>query len=235
MRPLYPFILLLPLAGCSVSAARMALPAGVTHSTTEIAITGMGGGQSGRFTAGASSGRFSRRADRLGVMDPLFVANRGGSSFELSGPDVSGVLAARCGFSRQQMNIGLISITPGQLRYVCRFQRDGQPVAATLELQGRGGVLGALDGSEARDGIFEYDGVRLRIRSVHRVEGSPLPLPQPIGYSFSRDGQEIGAVDLNGPDKRLHAPTEPRLREATLVAAMALAVFWDPAEVDQGN
>ena len=235
MRVLLPFILFLPLAACSVSAARMALSAGVSQSTTKIAITGMGGGQSGSFTAGTSSGRFSRRADRLGVMDPLFVSNHGGSSFDLAGPDVTGALSARCGFARQQMNVGVVSITPSQLRYGCQFRRDGQPLAATLELQGRGGVLGAVDGREARAGVFQYDGVRLNIRSVHRAAGSPLPLPQPIGYSFSHEGREIGAVDLNGPDKRVHAPIEPRLREATLVAAMALAVFWDPAEVAPGT
>lgn len=235
MRPLLPFILLLPLTACSVSAAHMSLPAGVSKSTTQIAITGMGGAQSGSFTAGTSSGRFSRRADRLGVMDPLFVSNHGGSSFELAGPDVTGALSARCGFSRQQTNVRVISITPGQLRYSCQFRRDGQPLAAALELQGRGGALGSIDGREARDGIFEYEGVRLTFRSVHRVAGTPLPLPQPIGYIFLLNGREIGAVELNGPNRQVHAPTEPRLREAMLVAAMALAVFWDPAEVDPGQ
>ncbi len=77
--------------------------------------------------------------------------------------------------------------------------------------------------------------MRLTFRSVRRVAGSPLPLPQPIGYSFSLNGREIGAVELNGPNRQVHAPTEPRLREAMLVAAMALAVFSDPAEVDPGQ
>jgi hypothetical protein len=235
MRPYIPFILLLGLSACSVTAAQMALPVGVAQSTSPVAITGIGGSQGGTLLVGTSSGRFSRRADRLGVFDPLFVSNHGMASFDIAGPDVTGAVSARCGFARRQMALGVVTITPGQLRYACQFRRNGAPMAASLELQGRGGVLGRIDGREPRDGVFEYEGVRLAIRSVHRVAGSPLPLPHPIGYTLAHEGREVAAVDLNGPVKQVHAPADPALREAVLVASLALATFWDPAEVDPGQ
>jgi hypothetical protein len=69
------------------------------------------------------------------------------------------------------------------------------------------------------------------MRSVHAVEGSLLPLGTPIGYVFERDGRAVGAVELNGLTPRLWLPAgDDDTRHASVAAAMALAVFWDPAQ-----
>lgn len=65
---------------------------------------------------------------------------------------------------------------------------------------------------------------------MHQVEGSALPLAAPIGYLIERGAQPVAAVELNGtvPQLRLPDPSQPDVRRATLLAALALALLWDP-------
>lgn len=77
-----------------------------------------------------------------------------------------------------------------------------------------------------------FDRQLIGIRSIHRFEGGKVPAATPLGYAFSVDGREIGAIDLNGPDKTVFVPRDPRLREAVLAASLALSIFWDPGDSD---
>lgn len=226
---------LLLLAACSVDEAKMRLPVGLEPQTTRVELTGMGGWQSGTFRLGSSTGSFTRRAERLGIFDPLFVKRYGGSSFSVSGPEFAGELSASCGFRQKDVAVGNISVTPQRLSYSCRFRRNGRPAAAEFELGDRNGFLGSLDGRKARVGHVDFDGLRLDVRSIHLAEGSPIPLAAPLGYVLELDGRSVGAVDLNGTDKTIFVPADPKLREAALAAALALSVLWDPAEVDPGR
>jgi hypothetical protein len=55
----------------------------------------------------------------------------------------------------------------------------------------------------------------------------------PIGYVFERDGAAIGGVEINGEPVMFAAPgTAPADRRAIVLAAVALSVFWDPANLD---
>jgi hypothetical protein len=222
----------LALAACHITEARMALPVGLAPATSRVELTGMGGSQEGSFQLGNSAGRFTRRAERLGVFDPLFVANYGGGGFTVSGPDLAGELTARCGYRQQALSVGVVSVKPGGLRYSCAFSRDGAPVAADFELRDQSGPLGSLDGRAAREGTMVFEGVWLTIRSVHTSGGGSLPLPTPLGYVLESEGRPVGAIDLNGTDKTLHLPADARLRQASLAAGLALAILWDPAETD---
>jgi hypothetical protein len=69
------------------------------------------------------------------------------------------------------------------------------------------------------------------VHSIHRDGGGGLPSPNALGYSFSVDGREIGAVDLNGLNKTLYVPSTGPDREAVIAASVALSTFWDPAIV----
>jgi hypothetical protein len=62
------------------------------------------------------------------------------------------------------------------------------------------------------------------------VQGSPLPLEQPIGYVMSHEGRPVGAIELNGSTPRLWRPAlSDALAEPVTLAALALALLWDPA------
>jgi len=61
------------------------------------------------------------------------------------------------------------------------------------------------------------------------MRGGSLPNGTPLGYSFDVAGRQVGAVDLNGRNKTIYAPRQPGPeRDAVLMAALALSVFWDP-------
>jgi hypothetical protein len=218
------------LAGCSVQEARIAVPAHLAADLEMIEVTGMGGGTSGRFQVAGVPGRFSRGAERLGVMDPLLVRHRGGGTFQLPQSHLGPPMSGRCSYGEQQVNAGPIKVTPYRLVYWCDLSSDGRP-DGRLVLHDRNAPLGSLSGRSEREGLFEHRGRQLVVRSIHRSQGRSLQLQTPLGYMFIADGREVGAVDLNGPDKTIMAPRTGEHREAVIAAGLALSIFWDPAEV----
>ena len=83
----------------------------------------------------------------------------------------------------------------------------------------------------ALDGWLQTPAGALELRSVHRVQGSPLPLEAPIGYVFLADGRAVGAVELNGLSPRVWRPAVGLpLRDGVTHAALTLALLWDPAQ-----
>ncbi len=223
--------LVLALGACaSIQPARMAVPAYVMAETDVIDVSGIGGGTRGSYRAGEHAGAFTRSESRLVFFDVL--DNRSGSSsFTLVGPDIEGQLEAQCRMRERNITIGDVSFTPQRMAYGCEFSVDGRSIPARFEIQeARNGIAGALMKKERR-GEVALDREVLQIRSVHALEGSPIQTATPIGYVFEREGRVVGAVELNGAP-RLFLPREGdvALRRAVVAGAMALAVFWDPAD-----
>lgn len=203
------------------------MPAELQARTERIELTGMGGWERGQFRLGASEGRFTRRAAQLRV-DDFYIENVGGGSFEATGPELGGRLSARCGFHEEEFDSGIV-VTPGaRLAYGCEFERDGAPVPGGLLLAEVPASRGALAG-RTRAGELHIGDVRIGIQAIHDMESGRLPSGTPLGYAFDVGGRQIGAVDLNGPDKTIFAPRAagPE-REAVLTASLALSIFWDP-------
>ena len=77
------------------------------------------------------------------------------------------------------------------------------------------------------------DGETVDIRSVHHLAGTSLPTSTPIGYVFEQRGRPVGAVELNGRPALVVEPgASPELRRTLTLAALALGVFWDPANTE---
>jgi hypothetical protein len=109
------------------------------------------------------------------------------------------------------------------------FHRNGRPMAAELVLADPKPALGTLHGRAERFGRLYIEGREIAIRSIHRDERGGLATPTALGYMFEAGGREVGAIDMNGPDKTLYVPRDPQLREAVIAAGLALSIFWDPA------
>jgi hypothetical protein len=219
------------LSACSVREASIAMPSSLASASERLELTGMGGGRSGSFEVAGTRGTFRRNADRVGVLDPLLVGHGGSGEFEIEAAAGQPRLSGRCAYREGQVNVGPFSVTPRRLSFQCDFSRAGRPINARLHLEDPAGFFGSVDGRSARRGQLEYDGLRVEVRSIHRDQQGGLPTPTPLGYMFSIDGQEIGAVDVNGPNKTIYAPRVGPLREAVLASSLALAVFWDPANI----
>lgn len=214
------------LGACGVvQPARMLMPKGLDTTTDRVTITGLGGLPSGEYRVGEYSGAFKRSATRLSFFD-IVVTDRANATFSVSGPGVARPLNARCGLAQRTANINVVTFTPRPLQYDCSF--DGVPGAALVLQEGTESLTGAL-GQAQRRGYIEIAGTRLVLRSVHQVQGSPLRLEAPIGYVFEADGIAAGAIELNGTTPEVLLPKGGDARQAVLLAALGLALVWDPA------
>lgn len=230
MRPLISSLaLLLPLSACSIERAQLVTPSHFAETTERLDVTGLGGYKSGSFELAGIPGHFSRGADRLDVGGTSRFT--GGSRFALTASPFLPALSGRCSYGEMQMSRGILFVTPERFLYSCDLGKDGRPGAGRLHIADPAPPTGTLHGRAEREGVVDYEGRRLVVRSVHRFEGGKLPSSTPLGYAFVADGRQIGAVDLNGGKKRIMAPRSGPDREAVIAASLALSLLWDPANL----
>ncbi|HEY6916257.1 MAG TPA: hypothetical protein VI381_01305, partial [Allosphingosinicella sp.] len=204
----------LALAGCSgeiSEEARMRLPRAPEAEMEQTEITGLDYGRRGAFRFANAGGTYVRnggRADLLG-----YGGNSGHLEFTLEGEGVEGRLAAFC--SHSQADVALsedVQLKVKPLTYRCKFERDGLPLEASLEMHERG-IFAA-----ERRGSLLFEGQRLELRSVHKSKAGKLPSKAAVGYVFLQNGREIGGVDTLGSETRhAYLPRDPALREAAMV------------------
>lgn len=212
----------LGLGACaSLPAARIELPdtlATVAPLTLESPI----GVARGDFRLGELQGSFERQASRLDLFGKL-VQDRALVSYSLY-PDG---LRADCKLIGNTATLGVLQLPLKRAHYACMFSRDGQPLPQRLDLKAEDAAAGTR---EERRGSFVAGGVTLDVQSLHRVQGSPLPLPAPVGYVMRHRGEVVAALDLNDLRPRLWQRTpDSAASAAVLQAGLALALLWDPA------
>ena len=206
--------------GCAgLPPARMALPdtlAGVAPDT----LQGLGGGRSGSFTlgSGALAGRFERSASRLSLFDSV-AADRAAAQYSATSGS-GATVEARCSARQTTVTLGIVSAAPRPSTLRCDFSGA---IAGTLELAADAATPGAT-----RSGRAQFGAVVLQLQSVHRVQGSPLPLEAPIGYVLTQDGRPVGAVEINGAPRLWRPPAGTPAHDAVTHAALALALLWHP-------
>ncbi|WP_425257829.1 hypothetical protein ACPOLB_20195 [Rubrivivax sp. RP6-9] len=209
--------------GCAgLPAAQMALPAPLAATQAET-LQGLDGRQKGSFVLQALQGRYERSASRLDLFGAL-AFDRVGAGYDARTPDGRTVQAG-CRGRQTAARAGVLSGAPQPYEVLCRF---GGAVSGTLTLAADG-AASALGTQAARSGRVEFGGTVLALRSVHRVQGSPLPLEAPIGYVFTQDGRPVGAVELNGTPRLWRPAAGTPAHDAVTHAALALALLWDPA------
>jgi len=225
MRRVLPLLSLVLLAGCA--SAQIRLPDNLA-TASRVEFDGIGGWRSGSYTAGDYAGRYERSSDRLSYFDTV-NESRGHSEFTLAGPDVPEAIEGRCRMRESSLDLGLVEVTTRPMAYRCEFRTGGRPLAASLELQEVTGPGTAATRYERR-GQLTLAGETVQIRSVHHLAGTSMPVSTPIGYVFEQRGRPVGAVELNGkPALVIESGASPELRRTLTLAALALGVFWDPA------
>jgi len=209
------------LTGCaSIKPAQMVLPTGLAGEP--IPVAGLGAGRNGQFTVGDERGSFQRGRDRLSLFEVVSF-DRATTRYELELADGATTQAACVG---RQTTVSA-SVLTGQPRpYTVTCEWKGAR-SAQLTLTAPSWIPGS---KSERTGRFIMGGVALELRSVHQVQGSTLPLEAPIGYALTHNGQAVGALEINGSTPRLwRPPAGSPLREPVTLAALAMALLWDPA------
>lgn len=113
---------------------------------------------------------------------------------------------------------------------VCAFRPAGEgdgPGTWILELAAArkitGGFVGVLRPADA-----SADGA-LTVRSLHALEGSPIPLGSPAGYALERDGQAVAAVEAINAG-RAWIPGAAEADPGAIPAALAALLLFQPPE-----
>lgn len=229
---LAPALWALPLllGACSaIRPAEMRLPPALAANSARLPVEGIGGWSHGRFRTGDYTGGYERSEERLAFFD-TFVRNSGHADFTIAGPGISATIEAACRMRERVLDLNIMEFTPRPMSYRCEFTAEGRAIPARFELQEvLSGIGGGLSRKERR-GEIALGGEIVQIRSVHRLEGSPIEMASPIGYVFEQEGRPVGAVELNGsPVILVGGLTEEGLSRTIVVGAMALAIFRDPA------
>jgi hypothetical protein len=226
-------------AGAALKAATMAVPADFESRVERHVVTGFGGANRGQYSVGEFGGEFTRSESRLAVFDPVFAKNSGTSSFSLGGPGIAGAVSASCTFAEGVATIGVVTFDPKKLAYQCAIARDGNDDFGRLTIGSPrpASFKERMLAQSIRVGAAEVDGLAVGIRSAHEYAGSRLRSATPVGYLFSIDDAVVGGVELTGTDPVILMASDaaPEMRQATLVVALSLAVFRDPADSALGD
>jgi len=210
------------LGGCAgLPPAQMALPSTLVAAVPEP-VQGIGISRGGDFVLGAERGTFQRGKDRLEIFEALSF-DRTSTRYRLVRSDGSSVQAA-CRGRQTGVALGVLAANARPFTLECEWSGA---VTARMSLN----APSAMPGTRAeRSGRFALGKVELELKSVHSIQGSPLPLEAPIGYLLSYEGKPVGAIELNGSVPRLWRPAPgTALAEPVTLAALALALMWDPA------
>lgn len=227
MRAIGVLVLAAGLGGCT--AARIEVPSTLAATGQRLELAGMGFGQGGDFTLGASSGTFTRHA--LSASDPHILGSDeiasffGDGSFSVRGADFDGRVEGECRYLEAEATAGPATVTTIPFRYRCSFSRDGRPLQASLVLHAAPRAVGPLT-AETRMGWLEIDGRHFRIEPIHQSPQLGIPTSEPLGYRFVGSNSDVGAIDLNGERKTIYVPVGGPDREAVLIGSLALSVLW---------
>ncbi|TXI23707.1 MAG: hypothetical protein E6Q67_04010 [Roseateles sp.] len=219
MRQCSWILVLLCLTGCGVvREARMPVPAGL-DGVAEESFGRPGWGRRGEFTLGGQPVRYERGADRLSWFDTL---SQGSAPLRYTLGTPAGDVKADCLARQTELSSGVLAVALKPWTLSCRWS-GASP--ATLEISER-----RVQGSrQTREGRYQRGELVLGLRSVHRLQGSSLPLAAAVGYELLQGEQVVGSLDLSRGVPALRRP-DPRtpLGQAVTEAALALALVWEP-------
>lgn len=209
----------------------MQLPDDLATRVERLSFDGFGGRNEGNYTLAELAGEFTRIESRWAVADPLYAQNRGKSSFTLSGPGFPSSVAATCEMRRSSVTVGVVTFDPDKMSYHCDLASGSDAPLLVLGQPKPGDFKARVLARAERRGEARFGGVTLEIQSVHRYDGSRLQSQVPVGYVLAIDGRAVGAVELTDVDPAVYLPVAEAadVREAVIVAALAVAVLRDPA------
>lgn len=205
--------------------ARQTAP--MTERTERIGLEGRRGPS--LFRPGFAVGEYvgSATARRSSSRLPWQSRDMARAEFDVSSPTL-GQVQADCGGGQAHRQILWITFDREPLAYECVYA-GAAPADARLTLAlSRGSLLARLQQPQ-RAGELVWGDMVLRAET-RRIGGLPWGGGRVMGYVISRDGVDIGGLDLNGMRPTFYLPPQgaPE-RDAVAVLALSLFHFQDPA------
>lgn len=180
------------------------------------------------FRPGFAIGEYTGWASMRDSATRLPWQSRDFATAELSIVTPAGEITGNCGGGQGRRNILGITFDRERLSYDCDYA-GAAPADAGMGLAlARGSLLQRLQQPQ-RAGSLTWNGVEYRTQT-RRIGGLPVGGGRVMGYVISRDGVDVGGVDLNGMRPTFYLPPAGSPdRDAVAVFAISLWAFRDPA------
>jgi hypothetical protein len=214
------------LAAAGAAASQTAAPTvPMTERTDRIGLEGRRGPSLFRpgFAVAEYTGSATSRSSSTRL--PWQSRDMARAEFDLTLP--GGAIQGDCGGGQSHRQILWITFDREPLAYECQYS-GAAPAGASLTLAlSRGSLLGRLQQPQ-RAGELVWGDIVLKAETK-RIGGLPFGGGRVMGYVFSRDGVEIGGLDLNGFRPTFYLPPQGSPdRDAAAVLAVSLFAFQDP-------
>ncbi|MEJ6788764.1 hypothetical protein BrevBR_04375 [Brevundimonas sp. BR2-1] len=207
--------------------AAQSRPAPMTERTERIGLEGRRGPSLFRpgFAVGEYTGSATSRSSSTRL--PWQSRDMARSEFSVASPTMAEV-TGDCGGGQSHTRILWITFDRDTLSYDCVYGGSA-PANARLSLAlSRGSLLGRLQQPQ-RAGELTWGDMTLKAETK-RIGGLPFGGGRVMGYVISRDGVEVGGLDLNGMRPTFYLPPQGSPdRDAVAVLAVSLFTFQDPA------
>lgn len=177
----------------------------------------------GEYVGGATSK--TRSVDVPG----FHASDKMKTDFTVEAPTLSGRVSGACAGGESRSGIGWITFDKDDLRYVCTYEgANVVPGSSLILLLSKGSWKAQLQQPQ-RAGEFRWGSTVIRAQTK-KVGGVPWAGGRVMGYVFTKDGVEIGALDIAGIVPTFYLPPkgDPD-RDAVAVLAISLFFFQDPA------
>lgn len=247
MRKMLIIGMAMQLAGCTTATMEGFSEIAAQDGVERIDISAVPAWMNGSFRVGDSKGNVRRIAssdaigwgpDSVGSNFDLvrdgYAARFGQMTFEISRADLGGRAEARCAYSREEQRTSIDRVTLARpiepLRVTCRYRIDDHE-AGTLSLLSHPDTRASY--ADGRKGEITIFGTSLALRTQHGLAETDSAISDPSGYvMIDGDGQTVGALELTGGvSRRAILPNNAAQRKAAVLAAITLALFWDPGDV----
>jgi len=223
----------------AVAAALLMLPPALPAAAQEAPMTerterlGLEGRRGPRltqpgFAVGEYTGHVAARGSAVRL--PWASRDRAAADVEINAPAL-GQVVANCDGGQSHRNIIGIPFDTEDLAYVCRYEGAPADAAMSLVLSRPGGLGGLVRRMQQPQRLAEmtWNGAVYRAET-RRLGGLPVGGGAVMGYVISRDGREVGGLDLNGFRPAFYLPPAGDAdRDAVAVFALSLWAFPDPA------
>lgn len=220
----------LALCGLTLAAGQTAAqsrPVPMTERTERLGLEGRRGPSLFRpgFGIGEYSGSATSRSSSTRL--PWQSRDMARSEFSVASPAM-GEVTGDCGGGQSHSQILWITFDREPLSYDCVYG-GAAPAGARLSLAlSRGSLMGRLQQPQ-RAGELTWGDITLKAETK-RIGGLPWGGGRVMGYVISRDGIEVGGLDLNGMRPTFYLPPQGSPdRDAVAVLAVSLFTFQDPA------
>jgi hypothetical protein len=239
--------LAIQLAGCTAATMEGFGEIAAQDGVERIDISAVPTWMNGRFRIGDSQGNVRRIAssDAIGwgpdgigsnfnLVQDGYAARFGRMAFEISRADLGGRAEARCAYSRgeERVAVGRVTLaTPSApLRVICEYRIDGRD-AGTLRLLAHSNDRASY--ANGREGEITIFGTSLGLQTRHGIAEAEVGFGNASGYvMLGSNGQPVGALELTGgTSRRAVLPKNEAQRKPAVLAAVTLALFWDPGDV----